>query len=240
MQRYFIDRCSRVVEISSKSNIYYHLTKVLRCKVDDKVEMCDSNGKCYMYHITKINASTINFGMLETVSRNTELADELVLVVSLLKNNNFELVLQKAVELGVTRIIPLETSRTVVKSSNFKLSKYERFNKIIVEACEQSKRQVVPVLSSVSTIADLENLDITNKFVAFENAFNNQSLLECVLGSAGSYAIVVGPEGGFCESEIKLLNKFGFNCVNLGNRILRSETAAITAVGLVSMIMDTR
>ncbi len=238
MQRYFTKACLEKLEYNCKTDIYYHLTKVLRCKVATNVEICDELGKCYIYEVTEINASAITFEKRHAIDKQTELKSELVLIVSLLKNNNFELVLQKAVELGVTTIIPLETSRTIVKSSNFKANKLERFNKIILEAAEQSKRNVLPTLQPVCKIEDLSNLEITNKFVAYENTNSIKSLYKKLLETSGDYAIVIGPEGGFSCEEIERLTELGFECVSLGNRILRAETAAISAIGVMQTLID--
>lgn len=240
MQRYFTEKCLEKLEFNNKSELYYHLTKVLRSKVSQNVELCDADGSCYIYEIVNIDKASITFERQSEVTEQTELENELVLIVSLLKNNNFELVLQKAVELGVTKIVPLETSRTIVKSSNYKDKKFDRFNKIVLEACEQSKRRRIPVLTPVCSISDLSDIDIENKYVAYEKSTKVDSLYNKVVSSSGGYGIVIGPEGGFSEVEIDELESIGFTCVNLGGRILRAETAAICACSIISMVIDSK
>ncbi len=239
MQRYFSDKCVEKLEYDCNTEIYYHLTKVLRCKVSTNVEICDNKGRCYLYEVISIDANKIVFNQIEELTKKTELDFELVLIVSLLKNSNFELVLQKAVELGVTTIIPLETSRTIVKSSNFKANKFDRFNKIVLEAAEQSKRCLLPKILPVCKIDDLKNLNYENMLVAYEVTKSCKSLFKKLSETTGDYAIVIGPEGGFSKEEITRLNSFGFECVSLGSRILRAETAAISAIGVISTVKDT-
>ncbi len=235
MQRYFIDNCTDYIKKSNSDEVYYHLKKVLRSKVNEQVEFCDSNGNCYLYSIDEINANEIVFTKQDKLLNNNELPKRIILGLSLLKNNNFELVLQKAVELGVSDIIPLEFNRTVVKASNFSEKKLQRFKKIILEASEQSKRNLVPKLHPVHSVKQLDKVEVTNKFVAYENSSDNKLLVKHLNDVKDDVMIVIGPEGGLDLLELEKLREFGFEDISLGKRILRAETAAISAISFFAM-----
>ncbi len=235
MQRYFLDECSHNIKIEKNGEIYHHLSKVLRSKEGDVVEFCDLNGNCYRYKIVNISNENINFEVCSELLHNNEVASKVILAVSLLKNNNFELVLQKAVEIGVTDIIAYESSRTVVKSSNFNNKKIDRFKKIILEASEQSKRNVVPKFHGICKFKDVVDYECNNKFVAYEECSpsGDNLLINRMNGVTGDIMIVIGCEGGFSESEVEAMKTSGCEIVSLGKRILRAETAAINACSIV-------
>lgn len=240
MQRYFIDKSSEIIEFESSSETYYHLTRVLRARVNDKVEFCDIDGQCFEYKITSITKENISFEKSSEKLCNNEVDRRVILALSLLKNQNFELVLQKAVELGVSDIVAFESSRTIVKSSNFNAKKIDRFNKIILEASEQSKRNVVPKFHNVLSFKELCSFECDNKFVAYEAcSVNGDNLLINKLSNlTGDVMLVIGSEGGFSANEIEQLLDNKFEAVSLGKRILRAETAAISASAITLAMIE--
>ncbi len=242
MQRYFIDSCSEKVEVEKSSDIYFHQTKVLRTKQGNCVELCDLNGNCYEYEVSSISSTNIMFNKTSEALSSNEVDSRVILAVSLLKNNNFELVLQKIVEIGVTDIIAFESSRTIVKASNFNKKKLDRFKKIILEASEQSKRNVVPTFNLVSSFSKLLETECMNKFVAYEKCdVNGSNLLMNKLSSlSGDIMLVIGSEGGFSEEEIIQFKDKDFETVSLGRRILRAETAAISGATLILAELDNK
>ncbi|MFV0499708.1 MAG: RsmE family RNA methyltransferase [Bacilli bacterium] len=237
MQRYFIDNCDSIVKLDKKNDIYYHLTKVLRAKINDEVELCNSDGECFVYKIIYINSVEISFFKIIRISENNELPFRLILAVSLLKNNNFELVLQKAVELGVSEIVAFESKRTVINSSNFSSSKIDRFKKIILEAAQQSKRNCVPSFLCFYSLDDLKKFDCKYKLIAYEgiNDVSNHHLINFCKKIDSDIMIIIGPEGGFSTEEV---NYEIFIPVSLGKRILRAETAAISACNIIAANME--
>ncbi len=242
MQRYFINNCTQLLEIEKGDEIYFHQTKVLRAKQGSCVEICDMSGNCYAYEVSNINSEKIVFSKTSETLPNNEVDNRVILAVSLLKNNNFELVLQKAVEIGVTDIIAFESSRTVVKASNFNKKKLDRFKKIILEASEQSKRNIVPTFHSIHSFSQLLDVECENKFVAYEKCdVNGENLLINKLTSiSGDIMLVIGSEGGFSEKEILQFKDKDFETVSLGRRILRAETAAISGSALVLAELDNK
>lgn len=240
MQRYFLKECNYSIEINSSDEIYYHLSKVLRARVGDDVEFCDVSGKCFQYKINAITASTISFEQIKEIASSSELPKKVILAISYLKNNNFELVLQKAVEIGVSDIIAFESKRTIVKANNFNSNKFTRFEKIILEASEQSKRNYIPHIHKMS-FNELAKFDCSNKLVAFEAcSADGSNLLINNVDIDKDTLIVIGPEGGFEESEIDHLKSNDFKVISLGKRILRAETAAINSCSIISAVLESK
>ncbi len=234
MQRYFVPKCDEELVFEKNVDEYYHLTKVLRSKIGMVVELC-SEEKCYRYVINLIDKDKIILQRQEEILK-IQNSNKIILAISLLKNNNFELVLQKAVECGVDVIVPFESKRTVVKADNFSANKFARFRKIIKEAAEQSKRNNIPEIFNVCSIKELIEIESSSKYVAYECDYNDKNKLLISKQRSDVTLIVIGPEGGFETSEIDYLVDNGFETVSLGSYILRAETAAITAVNLLNNI----
>jgi 16S rRNA (uracil1498-N3)-methyltransferase len=161
-----------------------------------------------------------------------ELHTDITLCMALIRREKFELVLQKAAELGVKRIIPFESSRCVVKARNEKTA---RWNAILLEACEQCKRTLIPECTAPAALYELSSFKSTVNLCAYENAGSQASWIHESL-PADSVTIVIGPEGGFSNEEVQLLRESGFSSVTLGSRILRAETAAIYACSVIGEI----
>lgn len=227
MQRYYVDKHQDEITVSSKDELYHHQTKVLRCKVGDVICLC-SNDECIEYEITLVNKDELVLKSKHEVLKSNELNVHTTAYVALLKNQNFELVIQKLVELGVNKIVPFESSRTIVKIKNDQ--KLSRFKKIAQEACEQSQRNSLVEIAPVCHISDIIcESDVC--FVAYEK--NEEDMME-ISKLSKTISFVVGPEGGFALKEIELLKAKGFKEVSLGNRILRAETANMYIMSLLS------
>ena len=174
-------------------------------------------------------------GMARILSADTDLNElhtDITLCMALIRREKFELVLQKAAELGVKKIVPFESSRCVVKAKNEKTA---RWNAILLEACEQCKRTLVPECLAPVPIKDLSSFKSTVNLCAYENAGSQASFIHESL-PADSVTIVIGPEGGFSKEEVQLLSDAGFSPVTLGSRILRAETAAFYACSVIGEI----
>lgn len=178
-------------------------------------------------------------GMAKVLSQDhacNELSSQITLCMALIRREKFELVLQKATELGAARIVPFVSSRCVAKDRQERADKVMRRREaIILEAAEQCKRNRVPKLEEPVSIGDLKNFCSEVNLAAYEKAGQDASKLRDVL-PASSVTVVIGPEGGFSESEVELLQNDGFTPVSLGNRILRAETAAYYACSVIGEI----
>lgn len=228
MQQIFVEK-----ELKLDEKYYFdelkahHLMHVLRIKPNTIVRLV--HDMAYLATIgfedNKIYAKVIK----EDDNKN-ELGHKVILVQALVKKEKWELILQKAAELGASEVIPLITSRVIIDPKRFE-EKRNRYEKILLEASQQCKRNKVCELNKVHSIDDLVFEDC-NKFVAYESQTYPASKLTSVM-SENQTVIVVGPEGGFSDKEIAKLSEKGFQCVTLGNRILRAETASMYALSVI-------
>lgn len=216
-----------------------HITNVLRLKIDDKIQVCnEEKGINYNTKITEINKDFVKCNILEKIESNSEANIHINILQGLPKAEKMELIIQKCTELGVKEITPVEMERCIVKlDGKSENKKVERWQKIAEVAAKQSGRDKIPHINSVINIKNvcniLENYDIV--LVPYENE-RNVTLKE-VLAKLPKrdlkIAIIIGPEGGFEEKEIKMLEEKNCKIVTLGNRILRTETVAIAMTSVI-------
>ncbi|WP_027122805.1 16S rRNA (uracil(1498)-N(3))-methyltransferase [Metamycoplasma spumans] len=166
-----------------------------------------------------------NFPNLAKINKklniNNEYGYEIVVAIPLIKQNHFEIALQKSVELGATKIIPF-ISEYCDKSNLNVENKYDRFNKIIKEAAQQSFRNIIPELSLVHSFDQILDYQIDQKIMAYE-----KEETETNHNFKGNIMFIVGPEGGLTLSEVKKSEDKGVKIVGLTKTILRAETALI-------------
>lgn len=208
--------------IVTDENFINQAKNVLRLKVGDELVLCDgkmNEARAKIFILTKDKAE---FAISETTKNENEPENNVILYCPILKKENFEMAVQKAVEVGVKEIVPIITTRTVKLGLN-----KDRLEKIIKEAAEQSGRGVLPLLREPinfdEAVTEAKNKNEVNLF------FHPNSLtidIECRYKRIG---VFVGPEGGWTEEEIKTAQSNDFMLVGLGNTILRAETAAMIA-----------
>lgn len=248
MQHFFVEP-SQIVgnEIRITGEDVGHIKKVLRMKEGEELSvgngMDDTEYRCHIDHFTDDEVvCKIRFIKEEGV----ELPAKIYLFQGLPKSDKMELVVQKAVELGVYEIIPVATKRAVVKLDDKKAkSKVARWQAVSEAAAKQSKRAVVPCVHDLMTMQEAvayakgmdakaipyelsRGMEATREWLAF--AADTVSSAE---GNAVSIAIFIGPEGGFEESEIELAKEAGITPISLGRRILRTETAGLTILSIL-------
>lgn len=206
-----------------------HLRDVLRLKEADKVQVFDGNGREFLCEIERIGKKECILQILSEIEPSApESKLNLTLAVALLKNEKFDLVVQKAVELGVTKLIPLNTKRADVKLKDTE-KRLERWRKIALEAAKQSGRAK---LMRIETLADFD------KFI--ETAHGTRVLFAERGGAKFSdidqsekITAVIGAEGGWEDAEIEAARRNDFQIVTLKGRILRAETAAISIAAIL-------
>lgn len=232
MQQYFSDEPLVVGEpyIFTKEQAH-HAKDVLRMHHERVRLVYDGIG----YFADAYNSDQGFIGdVLEKDERINELSVDVTLAIGELhKRDNFELILQKATELGVKTIVPFESSRTVAKMKKDKQEKVlNRRRSIVLAASEQCKRNVVPVVTETVKLKKVMDLEADTKLAPYENAFGTSKFIsESIKGK--SILVVVGPEGGFSMQEMEEFEKHGFEAVTLGNRILRAETACMYAMSVI-------
>ncbi len=238
MQRYFVDDYNGT-NFTIIGDDVHHIKNVMRMNTNDEI-ICVFEGRSYCSRIHSINNDKITCNIIKELEENTELPFKVILAYGLVKTSKFELVIQKAVELGVSEIIPLTMERSIVKiDKSKKEKKILRWQKISKEAAEQSHRTIIPLIHDVFTINDLSGFENSHiKMVASEESSKSGEHKRFKDGlksinSGDTVILVVGPEGGISCSEIEKLEKMGYISVSLGSRILRSETAPIFALSAI-------
>ncbi|MBQ7236642.1 MAG: 16S rRNA (uracil(1498)-N(3))-methyltransferase [Clostridia bacterium] len=221
---------------------YNHITNVLRLKVGEEI-LISVLGASHLSKIEDIDDSAVTVEIIKENYQDTSLPVKIHLFQGLPKSDKLELIIQKTVELGVESITPVEMERCVVKLDGKKKDgKTARWQAIAESAAKQSKRTNIPkvesVLSYKQILEKIRDLDLF--IIPYENAKGMQATKETLqsLKSGMSVGVLIGPEGGFSDNEIELAKSLNAKTVSLGKRILRTETAAITAVSMLMLYAE--
>lgn len=207
-----------------------HLRDVLRLRVSDQVQVFDGEGKEFLCEIETIGKKESVLTIIEEIApKSSESNLNLTLAVAILKGEKFDLVIQKAVELGVSKFIPITTKRTDVKLKDAD-KRLERWQRIILEASKQCGRAKLMKIESPISFESLVKKSGDEKFALFsERNGENFSAIKPSL----NITTIIGSEGGWEDSEIELAQNNGVQIVTLGGRILRAETAVIAISALL-------
>jgi 16S rRNA (uracil1498-N3)-methyltransferase len=226
-RRFFVDEINDETIIEGEE--FKHAVGVLRVKVKDNIYLADGSGKEFIGEITAINKKDLTVKKIEEHINECEPKTDLTLICGYLKGDKTELVVQKAVELGVNKIVVFSSEYSSAFMNDNKLGRLKR---VALEACKQCGRAKVPSVEYADTFSKALEFgnDSENKLFACEFAESNQANLSKM---SGSTAIVIGSEGGFSVKESGLANELGYKTVYLGKRILRAETACIALTAIV-------
>lgn len=211
-----------------------HIGKVLRLSEGEQITICDGAGNDYRTEICGITKNEVLTRIISRSKADTEPQLQAVLYQGIPKAAKMDFVIQKAVELGVARIVPVMTQRSVVKlDAKGAKGKTERWNKIAAEASKQCNRAVLPTVERVmnleEALADMQQSEL--KLIPYEA--EDKTGLRDVLEqypNVKSVGILIGPEGGFDRAEAERAQKAGLLPVRLGKRILRTETAPLAVI----------
>lgn len=232
MQRYFVNKKEDNLFILSEEDSH-HVINVMRMNINDKVEIVFDN-TLYLASINNLN-TPVKCEQVEKLDSNNRIIPKVVIVQALVKEQKMDYILQKACELGVYQIIPVNTSRSIVKIDKNDSKKILRWNKILKEASEQSKRVDIPILDKIYNFNDLKSLDFKGKFIC--STKENKKLLKSTLSNFNindTIVYVIGPEGGFSPEEEELLIENGYIPISLGSNILRTETASLFIMSAIN------
>lgn len=247
MFQFFVDK----TQVNEDAGIVFitgadvnHICHVLRMRVGEQFYVTDgeSGGK-YLCALKEASEDQVTCDILRNIEESSELPCEITLYQGLPKADKMELIIQKAVELGVHRIVPVSTKRSIVKLDDKKAgTKISRWQGIAEAAAKQSKRDVIPQIGDVMTLkaALAEAADFEVSMMPYENAegmaFTRKLLDEIRPGQR--IAIFIGPEGGFDESEVEAALSQGTRPVTLGRRILRTETAGLAMLSMLVYVLE--
>jgi len=208
-----------------------HIIKSLRMKKGEKLTVCDKDQMEYLCEITDFEREKVSLHILNKNICKTEPLINVTLFQALPKGDKMDFIVQKSAEIGVFEIVPIVTARCISRPDDKAISKkLIRWNKIAKEAAEQSGRGMIPKvlhLKGFNKILSLLN-DFDQTFVFYEKG--GLSLHKTLSSKSKNVAIIIGPEGGFEEDEIKQLEERKVIVSTLGNRILRAETAPLVAL----------
>ena len=229
-------------KITIIGNDVNHIKNVLRQKNGDKITICDtSKEQDYLCKIDKIEEKSIDCNIIEKLENNTESNVKVTIFQGLPKADKLELVIQKSVELGAYDITPLQMKRCVVKlNEKDKLKKIQRWQKISEVAAKQCGRNIIPKINNIVNVKEVCNLcneyDIV--LIAYENEKENTlkkelKNLKKLDKEEIKVAVIIGPEGGIAPEEIEMFEENGAKIITLGNRILRTETVALSVLSII-------
>ena len=240
MHRFFIsdeNLCGENVVLKGKQA--HQIRNVLRMRPGDHVIVLDNHSAEYEVELELMSKSQITGHVIEKREATGEPTVQITLYQSLVKQDKFEWVLQKCTEVGVKRFVPLITQRTVIQDpGDISSKKLSRWRSIITEAAEQSGRGLIPELSraislekAIGNLAGFGCCLIASRQT--EGSGVRSALRRSDKGASTTIALLIGPEGGFTEEEMKHSRATGIVPISLGRRILRTETAAVVAASLI-------
>lgn len=238
MRRFFVapDQISGNKVLITGSEVK-HLSKVLRLREGEEVTVLDGLGNSYLVELLTVNDQVVRAQIKEKLNLASEAPVEVTLIQSILKGEKMDWVIQKATELGVNRIIPLETERTVVRLSGSKAEdRRKRWEKIAQEGVKQCGRALAPEIAPVQNweevLSRLEREDLVLLPWEGETAQGLQEVLQ-KSAQVKRISFFIGPEGGFSGQEAQKARAAGALPVSLGPRILRAETAALAVLSII-------
>lgn len=222
-----------------------HISRVLRSKPGDVLTVCDGTGNDYEAEITEISEDNIKLEIKKTTFTESEPTIKITLFQGLPKGEKMELIIQKCVELGVFSIIPVNTERCIVKlDAKKEKKKIERWQKISESAAKQSGRGIIPEIGNVISFSEAlkkaDEMDMAMIPYELEQDRGIKAFLDEYkkIEDKKTLGIFIGPEGGFSAEEIEKAVSSGVVPVTLGKRILRTETAGLTAVANTLFYLD--
>ncbi len=242
MPQYFVDQELKIGDTGIiKGDDFYHLNRVRRIKINDKIKLRDINRQLVFAQITDITDKEIFFKVNQIAEQDIESHYSLELVLCLIKGKNFELAIRKAVEIGVSVITPLISERSVPEINKKEAEKIKRWQKIIEEAAKQCLRNDIPLLKAPGKFDDFIKQKKSGIKLLAHTAKTAHTLKEILIERDKNNSLVsvmIGPEGGFSEREIFAALQENWRQINLGSNQYRAETAAIIVPAIILYELD--
>jgi len=255
MNQFFIDSSAMAGEkIIITGDDVNHIGNVLKLRVGEEVSLVNtSNELTYYCTIEHLDRDSVTCLIQDVQSQSTELPVKITLFQGLPKSDKLEFVIQKAVEMGAVKIVPVSMKRSVMKIDPKKMdAKVKRFNAIASSAAAQSKRGLIPEVTSVMNLKQAINEATSCDVILLpyelaEGMDKTRQIMEDIKakllkkkesGEDASMAIFIGPEGGFDISEVEELKEQGAKVITLGKRILRTETAPLAILAWLTYLFD--
>lgn len=221
--------------VSLNPSAAQHVAKVLRMKSEEPITLFSGDNHEYQAIITKIEKKTVQVLVLSKDFISRESPAIIHLAQSISKGERMELVIQKAVELGVASITPIFSERTVVKLDETRLKKKQaQWQAIAIAACEQCGRNQLPQINPATSYQKFIQQNLSSLKIILSP--KSELSIKDLQPQNQDFVILIGPEGGFSEQEVEKAIEQAYLAVGLGPRILRTETAAITTISLLQAV----
>lgn len=243
MHRFFVKKQSILKDrITLLGEDVQHISKVLRLKCGDRIVLCDGEGTDYITAIESMNKDSIGTIILEKEASRGEPDIDTVLYQGIPKSTKMDTIIQKCTEMGIKRIVPVSTVRTVVRleSEKDERKKVERWTKIAEEAAKQSGRGIIPIVDMPVNLQQALSFATELDLVIIPYELEEVLPIKEVISKTKirSIGFFIGPEGGFEPSEMEKAREMGAVPVTLGRRILRTETAGIAVLASIMYEYD--
>jgi 16S rRNA (uracil1498-N3)-methyltransferase len=238
MKRFYHPDTLELQQMTNLSDVAaHHASNVMRLKISDKIILFNNDVYDYVAEIIRINKKNVEVIIQSKIANHKNSALDIKLIQSISSNEKMDWIIQKSVELGVSTIIPVYSERSIIKLKDDRAEKkLSHWKQIIQSACEQCGRSKVPeifVPKKLDTFWSNENISAKEHLKLILSPLAQHSLNSISMASPSSVDIMIGPEGGFANEEIICAEKNGFIPINLGPRILRTETAPLTMLSLL-------
>ena len=206
-----------------------HLARVLRARIGQEFDIA-AGGRVQRGRIVAITPEKVEFELGEELA--AAALPEITLVLAIFKFDRMEWAIEKTIELGIARMVPLIAKRTESHLASAAVKRVERWRRIAREAAQQSRRAAQPTIAAPARLRDVLGV-VAERRIVLSDAEEQASLKQAVVGSKGAIALAIGPEGGWTSEEEQAFRAHGWIAASLGPTILRAETAAIAAVSIV-------
>ena len=237
MQKLFLDYTPEN-EILLDGEAARHIAKSLRMKVGDMLTVTDGRGSDFGCQIEEITKDTVRLKVCYQQACESEPNCAVTIYQGVPKSTKLEDIIQKCVELGVTKIVPTLTKRCVSRPDDKSAAKKQvRYQKIALEAAQQSGRGIVPEIAPQCTLKQALSEDESDIQIVFYEG-GGEPLRNLINQEVKSVSIYIGPEGGFEKEEVDLLMQSGAKCATLGKRILRTQTAPVAALSAIMLLTN--
>jgi len=213
-----------------------HLRQSLRLQPGEILTVTDARGRRYRTEIIEVTSRALTGRIVETIAAPPRTSPSIILAQALLKGEKMDWVIQKATELGVERIVPLAASHSVIRLRPDRIDhQLARWQRIALEAAQQSERWSVPVISQPAAVGELLEWSkpAQAKLVLAERSQGASLTAVPLPGTGDEIWLLVGPEGGWEDEELGQVLEHGYTAITLGSRILRAETAAIATISVL-------
>lgn len=237
-------RCPRIysaqvlalgAQITLEADAAHHLARVLRLPIGSPLILFNGDGNEYPAEIIALDKKNVVVVISNVLTEARESPLAIHLGVAISKGERMDWVIQKATELGVTEISPLQTERVEVRlHGEREEKKLAHWRAVAISACEQCARNRIPVINDVQPLFNwIENIQVDAKFVLHHRSV---AVLAAQNAAPKSIALLIGPEGGLSELEINAAEQRGFQSLRLGPRVLRTETAPLAALSVLQFL----